>query len=58
MFEKVEKVILDLNRRIIRVDSELLDVRLEVRHNRQRPMYGTEYSFEDFQMEEDTDFLS
>lgn len=57
MFEKVEKIILGLNRRIQQVDSELLDLRGEVRHNRRRPMYGTEWPFYDLQMEEDTDFL-
>lgn len=58
MFEKVEKIIHGLSKRITRVDSELLDLRGEVRTNRRRPMYGTEYPFYELQMEEDTDFLN
>lgn len=57
MFEKVENVIRAINKRVIRIDSELCDLRCEVRGNRRRPMYGSEYPFEGLIPEEDTDFL-
>ena len=57
MFEKVEKIIHAINKRVMRVNSELCDLRCEVRDNRQRPMYGSEYPFEGLIPEEDTDFL-